>query len=337
MIRKTGVFVFPNEDKIKQFVFDGTDVIEYPETTYAAQLNDFLDMDLQHYRNLVDELKSESANDEFGYVSHIGSNILRTAITVAAGFADDKIYSYLMCMELDPLFMDAYVWDQEFYWKTHPAVFNILESVFVMQDMLSQFVYRYCTAEGTHAEKTHQMSIQRNDIYSHSFQEFLTVTKPCEKIFHYSFFSYPLTRGYYFDSLTNYLWFIFVNSLTFDVNFSLCKYCGRFFIPKTKRRTLYCDRIRTPDGHTCKDLAPAFFQKMKAQVSTVLREFQQARNRNFKRVERFEDKLSDEKLGKDLDYQEYHRWLQQTQDLMQQWQTGKIDEETVLHGIHILD
>ena len=119
--------------------------------------------------------------------------------------------------------------------------------------------------------------------------------------------------------------------------FSECQHCGHFFIPKTKRKTLYCDRVRTDDGRTCKDIGPAIVSKRNAEFSAVLVEYDKAVNRNFKRVERFEGKLSDEKKGKDLDYAEYSEWLNKLREVREQWKNGEIDDEEILKVIHELD
>lgn len=77
--------------------------------------------------------------------------------------------------------------------------------------------------------------------------------------------------------------------------------------------------------------------KRNAEFSAVLVEYDKAVNRNFKRVERFEGKLSDEKKGKDLDYAEYSEWLNKLREVREQWKNGEIDDEEILKVIHELD
>ena len=150
-------------------------------------------------------------------------------------------------------------------------------------------------------------------------------------------FSYPFTKGYRFDTLKDYMWFIFLNVLQHDVNLSMCRYCGHFFIPKTKRKTHYCDRVRTEDSRTCKDIGPAFMKKLNAEHSVVLSEYDKAVNRNFKRVERFEDKLSDEKTGKDLEYSDYAEWHSKVFIARNLWKNGGLNDEEFLKLICELD
>jgi len=49
-----------------------------------------------------------------------------------------------------------------------------------------------------------------------------------------------------------------------------CQCCGRFFVPKTKKIALYCDRVITSDGKTCKQVAPKLMQKLKKQQDTLI-------------------------------------------------------------------
>ena len=74
-----------------------------------------------------------------------------------------------------------------------------------------------------------------------------------------------------------------------------------------------------------------------AEFSEVLSEYDKAVNRNFKRVERFEDKRSDEKRGKDLDYAEYSEWLARLREARERWKSGEISDKDILRVIHELD
>lgn len=98
------------------------------------------------------------------------------------------------------------------------------------------------------------------------------------------------------------------------------------------KRTMYCDRIRTADGKTCKDICPAEVSRRSAEFSEVLSEYDKAVNRNFKRVERFEDKRSGEKSGKDQNYAEYSEWLAR-----KRWKSAEICNEEMLRANHELD
>ncbi len=90
--------------------------------------------------------------------------------------------------------------------------------------------------------------------------------------------------------------------------------------------------------HTCKDIDPSEAGKRSAEFSEVLSKYDKAVNWNFiKRVERFEDKQSGEKHGKDLDYAEYSEWLAKLREFREQWKNTEIGDEEILKVIHELD
>ncbi|MDE6519197.1 MAG: hypothetical protein K2K91_01895 [Ruminococcus sp.] len=68
----------------------------------------------------------------------------------------------------------------------------------------------------------------------------------------------------------------------------------------------------------------------------MLSKYDKAVNRNFKRVERFADKLSDEKTGKDLDYNDYAEWHSKVCNARNLWKNGKLNNEAFLKLIHEL-
>ena len=125
--------------------------------------------------------------------------------------------------------------------------------------------------------------------------------------------------------------------MEFDVNFSQCDYCGHFFSAKTKKKTRYCDRVRTEDGRTCKQIGPQQIYKLRINHSELLADYDRAINRNYRRVERYELKLGDEKQGKDLTYEEYFDWLQSLHAAKFAFMSGEISEEEFKVAIHRLD
>lgn len=68
----------------------------------------------------------------------------------------------------------------------------------------------------------------------------------------------------------------------------------------------------------------------------MLSEYDKAVNRNFKRVERFEEKQSNEKHGKDLDYAEYSEWLARLRVVRERWKNGEISDEEILKVVNEL-
>lgn len=142
-----------------------------------------------------------------------------------------------------------------------------------------------------------------------------------------------LASRYYFRSISNYYYFLLVHLIASKPNVALCECCGRYFIPATKRRTLYCDR-ELKDGKTCKELAPSLKHRLDAKRKKVIEEFDRAKRRMYKRYERAGDpgkKLS----SKDLSYSEYYEWLEQATDARDQYLAGELSEEKALEIIGV--
>lgn len=51
------------------------------------------------------------------------------------------------------------------------------------------------------------------------------------------------------------------------------------FQSQNEKKTLYCDRVRTADGRTCKDIDPAEVSKRNAEYSERLNRLRQVRER----------------------------------------------------------
>lgn len=336
MYKDIGIYVFPSGDKMRIFAFDGEKATEYPPLTYAEQLVDFLEIDMSVLIKQVNNLKSY---DDATVDEELLTKIFYSIYHLADIFCEDSpVYSFLMTNELRHLDKKAVLFE-----TVESAVLRKnrgLQVLEIMTDLQAYLFYLcniYCMTDGNHADKVREVISNREQIFSIWFQEIVSTSPPSIEMFEREEFGFPITKGYRFSALQDYLWFVFINFLQYDVNFSECQHCGHFFIPKTKRKTLYCDRIRTEGGRTCKDIGPAVVSKRNAEFSTVLAEYDKAVNRNFKRVERFEGKLSDEKKGKDLDYKDYSEWLERLHAVREMWKNGEMDDAEMLKVIHELD
>ena len=133
---------------------------------------------------------------------------------------------------------------------------------------------------------------------------------------------------YVFRSAVDYYIFLMLHFISANPNVALCECCGRYFIPKTAKKTLYCDRV-IKDNKTCKDLAPGLKHKLQAQNKKVVEEFDRAKQKMYKRYERALD--PDKKVSeKDLSYAEYYEWLDQATQARDAYLAGKLSEEDAL-------
>ena len=139
-----------------------------------------------------------------------------------------------------------------------------------------------------------------------------------------------ITTQYHFRAEAYYLKFLLMHFLSEKPRVGFCHCCGRFFIPKTKKKTLYCDRVLR-DGKTCKELAPYLKHKRAARNETVIREFDRAKQRMYRRYERTDGIKAES--GKDLTYSQYYAWLDAATEARDQFLRGEITESEALRII----
>ena len=137
-----------------------------------------------------------------------------------------------------------------------------------------------------------------------------------------------LTTQYHFRSAVDYYHFLLLQFVSGHPAVAWCHCCGRYFIPKTKKKTLYCDRI-LKDGKTCKEWGPVLKHRQKAAQISVVEEFDRTKRRMYKRYERAEF-LNKEPSEKDLSYEEYYQWLDRAVRARDDYLAGKLSEEDAL-------
>ena len=143
----------------------------------------------------------------------------------------------------------------------------------------------------------------------------------------YFHFEEKLTAEYLFRSEEQYYIFLMQNFLGSTPCIAKCRYCGEFFIPKSKHRTLYCDRV-IRNGRTCKQIAPYENHKQLAAVNSIVAEFDRVKNLMFRRADRA---CADKKVSPiDLTYEEYYTWLDKAAVARNRFLTGEISEEEAL-------
>ena len=142
-----------------------------------------------------------------------------------------------------------------------------------------------------------------------------------------------LTKCYFFDSAANYLNFLLLNLIQLNPNICLCQNCGELFVAKTKKKTLYCDRIQPDSNKTCSEIGP----KNRAELQSTLFGFEdygKAVERNYQRAKRTEEYYVKDKQ---LEWDDYFSWLERAQQAKKQWLNEEISDDDFLNIIHELD
>ncbi len=97
---------------------------------------------------------------------------------------------------------------------------------------------------------------------------------------HIVFDSVESSYRYYFQLESGYMAFLLTQFMENKNLVARCQCCGRFFIPKTKKTTLYCDNIYLGEM-TCKEIAPRMKHKVLANMERVVQEYDRAKQRMY--------------------------------------------------------
>ena len=140
--------------------------------------------------------------------------------------------------------------------------------------------------------------------------------------------SNPLAGYYRFRSMEDYYHFLLLRMVEDGNRVARCECCGRFFIPRTRAATKYCDRV-IRDGKTCKQVAPALKHQQQAERDKVINAFDRTKRRMYKRYERA---LAGNKKHspKDLSLKDYYAWLDPATRARDDYLAGKLTVEQAL-------
>lgn len=333
MYKERGLYVFPNNGKIRRLLYDGNEATELPEITFEQQIIDFLEINLSVLNKALKNLRSYDNNSlTFKQTADICSAIGR----IAQDFCNDEpVYSFLLQTEF---YLNGWnVNNEEELIDFKDYAIEVIQQIINVQNFFFAVTDAYCRHDGEHSEKVHYACIGRGSLFDCRFEEVVAHTNVSTKMFHMTVPTIPFNRGYRFETLTEYIWYIFINAIEHDKNISQCEYCGHFFIARTKKKTRYCDRVRTDDGRTCKQVGPAYIHKAKIKNIAIFQEYDRAVDRNYRRWERFDLKLGEEKNGKDITHDEYANWLKELREARSEFYAGKVSEEEFMEVIHRLD
>lgn len=159
---------------------------------------------------------------------------------------------------------------------------------------------------------------------------------PCEIINYDLFTNEPkLSQVFFFDNYSDYFVFLFLKFAEQQKRVLECPCCGKLFVPRSNRAEMYCDRILI-NGKTCKQIAPKLMRKFKQKKDPVLDEYERAKNRNYKRVERYENSGCDSSVM-GLTFDEYSAWLDKASRARRLYLQGKVSREQLKKVIGELD
>ena len=137
---------------------------------------------------------------------------------------------------------------------------------------------------------------------------------------------------YIFRSEAQYIYFLLQHLLTAKVPICKCQFCGGYFVPKTKHKTLYCDRI-IRDGKTCKQVAPGLKKRERDAAHLVTSEYERIKNMLFHRRDRMGGNKKSSVI--DLTDDELVQWLEAATAAKKRCLAGALTEKEALAIIYV--
>ena len=203
------------------------------------------------------------------------------------------------------------------------AKWDVQESAMFIANNFSRAMAADITVDRVLSALRDNLPIDLNEEHKELFQSSAYVTFT---------FGELITAEYQFRSEEQYFVFLLQHFILSTPKVAVCQFCGRFFIPKTRKKTLYCDRI-VREGRTCKQIAPYLKRKEKIAASTVLSEFKRTKEMMEKRYDRTGGNKGPSVI--DITYDQYFEWLLLATDTRSRYLAGELTEREALEMIHV--
>lgn len=111
-----------------------------------------------------------------------------------------------------------------------------------------------------------------------------------------------------------------------------CDYCWRYFIPKTKKATRYCDRVT--DGQSCKQRGANLARLEAAAQDEALLICKKLRDRMYARLLRWQNALPSERDRLiPMDYEQYEAWSENARLARMEYLRGELTAEAFLRKV----
>ena len=325
MNRQNGLYVAISGNQIlERTAVTRKGTVSFPATTVADELMRFWALDVEGYRifsetvnQRINEAMEVTRDTETGRIQvHPNPDLYRQAI--------QAIYAQVDSYEKDDPFDGALLRVTLDHYAYHSLsglrissgageelkfmVGEVIDTYMLMMDLLQDL------KNGVHPEADDPF----NDWSHLTVQQFLTYENGA------------IRTHYCFHSHYEYYMFLMLRYMAGNPNVCQCRRCGRYFIPRTKRRTLYCDRV-VRDGLTCKDLGPAEKHRQMAENDSVVDAFDRNMRKMRKRLERAED----EKQGQELEdvRESVWSWLARATAARDGYLAGKVSQKEALRVI----
>lgn len=321
--RNTGLYLsYNNKGQVRKTLVTANGETHVENSTIAKELLSFLNMSLAPFAQVVKYLSGISATIESDNPDHFGEvdeyafrELINTTIQVIEGLEEENIFHGTL---LRTLMEDAVLPDDGtamYIYATKHEMLKRLDTILQTQHYIELALKNLCENKEFSIAQDFPMLDHVETI------QVLSMDK-------------SLRMEHYFRSPCNYYCYLFLVYLNKKPNVARCQCCGDFFIPKTKKVTLYCDRV-IKNGKTCKQIAPHLKRRINAENDKVLKAYERTKQKLYKRYERASCSL--DPLPHGLSWQEYTNWIDLAGAAKAKYLLGEITAEEALEIIEVKD
>lgn len=323
MKRTPGLYVTLQKDnKIKRTLVRNKGEIELEETTIGEELVWYAELDYSTYIDSlckIEELSEAVESDDPDHFGEVDMDTFDTLLTEANELVYDIEDSYPVLGSLLRFALLEHTNKDDgtpmYVYQTKKAICEQIAEPVLFYIQLREVLDDLSDGTLLDFEERYANLTQGSFAQSYSFND-------------------KLEMQYRFTSTKSYFQFLLMNFLNSNPNISRCLCCGQFFIPRTRKKTLYCDRIIS-EGKTCKEIAPAIKHQMAVDSDSVLRIYERTKQKMYKRYERATWTI--EELPKGISFDEYLDWREAASVARDKYIKGELTAEEALKIIEVND
>ncbi len=317
MTDKNGIYLSVDGDDAVRVIIENNIKIQTDRIKISEELIGELEFDLSNYEAVLDRIIEETEPlDGIGeYSEEQFSNVSNAALELADGVRENDLTSGILLRATVNKLLDFE--DDGTAMCLMTTMSNIVDALREPLDT-RYILYKYLKSRSEF--DTHEEWLWKN-ILSEGY--FFRRDYPYEIINYDLFTNEPkLSQVFFFDNYADYFVFLFLKFAKQQKRVLECPCCGKLFVPKSNRAEIYCDRIIV-DGKTCKQIAPKLARKLKQRNDPLLEEYERAKNRNYKRVERFENSGGSRTVMR-YTFDDYKAWLDKVSEIKRLYLQGKV-------------
>ncbi len=320
MIDKNGIYLSVDGDNAVRVIIENNIKIQTDRIKVSEELIGELEYDLSNYEVVLEHIIEETEPlDGIGeYSEEQFNSVSNMALELAVGVRENDLTTGVLLRAAIYKLLD--IDDDGTAMCLMTAMSNIVDALREPLDT-RYILYKYLKSRGEF--ETHDKWLETNVLPEGYF---FRRDYPCEIINYDLFTNEPgLSQVFFFDNYTDYFVFLFLKFAEQQRRVLECPCCGKLFVPKSNRAEMYCDRVLF-DGKTCKQIAPKLARKFKQRNDSLLEEYEKAKNRNYKRVERYENADGNSGVMR-LTFNEYKAWLDKASEMKRLYLQGKVSAE----------